>query len=56
MNRHYVWCLIGWARLNGTMSNRVARLNKVVKKICVEYYQVGIDPPSSERPANYGQK
>ena len=34
MNRHFVWCLIGWAQLNGTTSNRVARLNKVVKKIC----------------------
>ena len=29
--------LILWARLNGTMSNRVAQLNKMVKKICVEY-------------------
>ena len=29
--------LILWARLNGTMSNRVGQLNKMVKKICVEY-------------------
>ena len=47
--------LIGWARLNGTTSNRVARLMKMVKKICVRYQQEGIDSPSGERPANYGQ-
>ena len=27
--------LIGWTQLNGTTSNRVARLIKMVKKICV---------------------
>ena len=47
--------LIGWARLNGTTSNKVARLIKTVKKMCVGYQQEGIDPPSSERPVNYGQ-
>ena len=41
--------------VNGTMSNRVARLIKMVKKICVGYQQEGIDPPSGEKPANYGQ-
>ena len=40
---------------NGTKSNRVARLNKMVKKISVEYHQEGIDPPSGEKPVNYGQ-
>ena len=25
------------------------------RKICVEYQQEGIDPPTSERLANYGQ-
>ena len=29
--------LIGWARLNGTTFNRVARLIKMVKKICDGY-------------------
>ena len=47
--------LIGWALLNGTTSNRVARLIKMVKKKCVGYQQEGIDPPSGENPANYGQ-
>ena len=49
--------LIGWAWLNGTTSNRVARLSKMVKKKCLEYQQEGIDPPppSGEKPANYGQ-
>ena len=47
--------LIGWARLNGTTSNRIAWLMKMVKKICVEYQQEGIDPSLGERPANYGQ-
>ena len=28
---------------------------KVVNKICVGYQQEGIDPPSGEKPANYGQ-
>ena len=31
--------------INGTTSNRVAQLNKIVKKICVRYQQVGIDTP-----------
>ena len=45
-----------WVGLvNGTTSNRVARLIKMVKKICVEYQQKGIDPLSSEKPVNYGQ-
>ena len=42
--------LIGWARLNGTTSNRVARLIKMVKKIRVRYQQKGIDPLSGENP------
>ena len=29
--------LIKWAQLNGTTSNRVAWLKKMVKKICVGY-------------------
>ena len=41
--------------INGTTSNRVARLIKMVKKICVEYQQEGIDPPLGEKPGNYGQ-
>ena len=45
-----------WVGLvNGKMSNRVPRLNKMVKKICVGYHQERIDPPSGEKPANYGQ-
>ena len=47
--------LIRWARLNGTTSNRVAWLIKMVKKKCAGYQQEGIDPPSDEKPANYGQ-
>ena len=47
--------LIGWTRLNGITSNRVARKMKMVKKICAKYQQKGINPPSGERPANYGQ-
>ena len=46
--------LIGWARLNGTTSNKVAQLIKMIKKICVGYQQEGIDPPSGEKPVNYG--
>ena len=45
-----------WVGLvNGTTSNKFARLNKMVKKICVGYQQEGIDPPSGEKPTNYGQ-
>ena len=40
---------------NGTTSNRVSLLNKMVKKISVEYQQEGMDPPSGEKPVNYGQ-
>ena len=49
-------CLMfDWVDLvNGTKSNRFARLNKIVKKICIRYQQEGIDPPSSEKPTNYG--
>ena len=36
--------------VNGTTSNRVARLIKMVKKICAGYQQEGIDPPSGESP------
>ena len=55
VNRHGVWCVIEYARLNGTTSNRVSRTIEMVKKMCAMYQQVGIDPPSGERPANYGQ-
>ena len=50
-------CLVfDWVGLvNRTTSNRVARLIKMVKKICVGYQQEGIDPPSGEKSANYGQ-
>ena len=30
-------------------------VDKMEKKICIEYQQVGIDPPLGERPINYGQ-
>ena len=36
--------------VNGTTSNKVARLNKMLKKICVGYQQVGIDPPWVKDP------
>ena len=50
-------CLVfDWVgSVNGTLSNKVARMIKMVKKICVRYQQEGIDPPSGEKPANYGQ-
>ena len=50
-------CLVfDWVNsVNGTTSNIVARLNKMVKKTCVGYQQEGIYPPSGEKPANYGQ-
>ena len=41
--------------INETTSNKVTRLNKMVKKICVGYHQEGIDSPSGEKPVNYGQ-
>ena len=41
--------------VNGSTSNRVTRLVKMVKKICVGYQQEGIDPSSGEKLANYGQ-
>ena len=43
-------CLVfDWVdSINGTTPNKVARLNKMGKKICVGYQQ-GIDPPSGER-------
>ena len=41
--------------VNGTTSNRVSRLNKMVNKICVGYQQERIDPPSGEKSANYSQ-
>ena len=40
--------------VNGITFNRVTWLNKMVKKICVGYQQKRIDPPSGEKPANYG--
>ena len=42
--------------VNGTMSNKVARLIKMVNKIGAGYRQKGIDPPLGEKLANYGQK
>ena len=42
--------LIGWARLKGTTSNRVAQKMNMEKKICVGYQQERIDPPSGEKP------
>ena len=50
---HFVFDWVG--SVNGATSNRVAQLFKMVKKICTGYQQEGIDPPSSEKPANYGQ-
>ena len=50
---HLVFDWVG--SVNGTTSNRVRRLNKMVKKICAGYQQKGIDSPSSERLANSGQ-
>ena len=44
-----------WARLSGTTSNKVARLIKMVKKICIKYQKEEIDPPLGERPANHGK-
>ena len=41
--------------INWTTSNRVGRLNKMVKKICAGYQQKGIDPPLGEKPVNYDQ-
>ena len=41
--------------VNGTTSNRVSRLIEMIRKICVGYQQEWIDPPSGEKPANYGQ-
>ena len=50
-------CLVfNWmGSVNGITSNRVARLIKIVKKICVGHHREGIDPPSGEKPTNYGQ-
>ena len=50
-------CLVfDWVgSVNGTISNRVTRLIKIIKKICVGYQQKGTDPPSGEKPTNYGQ-
>ena len=47
---------VAWVgSVKGTMSNRVAWLIEMIKKICVGYQQEGIDPPSGEIIANYGQ-
>ena len=50
-------CLVfDWVgSVNGTTSNAVTQLIKMVKKICVGYQEEEIDPPSGEKPANYGQ-
>ena len=56
VNESTLRLVFDWVGLvNGTTSNRVARLIEMIKKICVGYQQEGIDPPSGERPANYGQ-
>ena len=34
-NQHCVWCLIGWAWYLWMKSNRVSRLNEMIKKTCV---------------------
>ena len=49
-------CLVfDWVgSVNRTTSNRVVRLNKMVKRICAGYQQEGIDPPSGEKSTNYG--
>ena len=49
---HLVFDWVG--SINGTTSNKVAWLNKMVKKICAGYQQEGIDSPLGERPTNYG--
>ena len=50
-------CLVfDWVdSINGTTSNIITRLIKIVKKIYVGYQQEGIDPTSGEKSANYGQ-
>ena len=60
---HWCECMVGRSTLrlmfdwvgsvNGTTSNRVARLHET-ENMC-RYQQEGIDPPSGEKPANYGQ-
>ena len=47
-----ILCLVfDWVgSVNGTMSNKVAWFNKIVKKICVEYQQQGIDPSRVKNP------
>ena len=41
--------------INGTTSNRFKQLIKMVKKIRAGYQQEMIDPPSREKPVNYGK-
>ena len=53
-NQQCVWCLIGLVWQSGMKSNRVARLNNVVKKTYVGLLQEEIDTPSGERPVNCG--
>ena len=43
----FVFDLVG--SIDGTTSNRVAQLNKMVMNICDEYQQEGIDPPASKK-------
>ena len=52
-----ILCLVSnWAgSVNGTTSNRVAQLIKMVKKICIRYQQEEIYPLLGEMQANYGQ-
>ena len=45
---HLVFDWVG--SVKWTTSNIVARFIEMVKKICVGYQQVGIDPPLGERP------
>ena len=54
VNQHCIFCLIGWAQLNGTTSNRVAQFMEMLKKICARYQQVGIDPLLGEILTHYG--
>ena len=44
---------VGSVKWDNVQHNRT--VDKMEKKICVGYQQVGIDPPSGEIPANYGQ-
>ena len=50
---HLVFDWVG--SVNGTTSNRVARLIEMIKKICVRVLASRGRSPPGERPASYGQ-